>query len=137
VNIAGRSLTETQVARIVLSGGSHSNGPSEAQVLADYAESIGIDSDLLVLEEQATTTGENVEFSLPLVDGCDTIAFCSDPMHAARARRSALQRRPDLEARLVSADDYRFLEQWWLKLPATAYELTIGFRNRRRARRRT
>ena len=103
VNIAARSATESQVAPIVMSGGPHGNGPSVASVLADYAELIGINADLLVVEERATTTGENIEFSLPMVEDCGAIAFCSDPMHAARARRYTLLRRPDLEGRLASA----------------------------------
>ena len=78
-----------------------------------------------------------VEFSLPHVEDCDMIAFCSDPLHAARARRYAGEQRPELAARLVSADDYRLLERWWLKVPATAYELTIEARRRRRTKRTT
>jgi len=102
--------------------------------MAALAVSLGIAPEVVVLDESAMTTGENVELSLPLVEDCDVIAFCSDPMHAARARRHALRRRPDLAGRLVSADDYRLLERWWLKFPATAYELTIGARNRFRAK---
>jgi uncharacterized SAM-binding protein YcdF (DUF218 family) len=131
-----RSFVRDRGTRIVFSGGSRGAGPSEANVMAALAVSLGIAPDVVVLEEGATTTGENVELSLPLVEDCDEIAFCSDPMHAARARCYALSQRPDLAGRLVGADDYRLFERWWLKLPATAYEATIGTRNRRRAKKK-
>jgi len=134
VQIAMRSFVEDRCARIVFSGGSRGAGPSEADVMAALAVSLGIAPDVVVLEESATTTAENVERSLPLVGDCDVIAFCSDPMHAARARRHARGQRPDLAGRFVGADDFRLFERWWLKLPATAYELTIGARNRLRTR---
>ena len=82
------------------------------------------------------STRENVLFSLSLVEGCGSIAFCSDPMHAARARRYALAQRPELRDSLVSADDYRLFERWWIKLPCTLYELWRNLRNRGRTTRR-
>jgi hypothetical protein len=131
-----RSFVVDRGTRIVVSGEARGVGRSEANVMAALAVSLGIAPDVVVLEESAATTGENVELSLPLVKDCDAIAFCSDPMHAARARCYALRQRPDLAGRLVSADDYRLFERWWLKLPATAYELSIGTRNRLRAKKR-
>jgi uncharacterized SAM-binding protein YcdF (DUF218 family) len=93
--------------RVVFTGGSRRGTPSEAEVMAGFAESLGIPREVIVLEEHARSTWENVAFSLPLVDGYPSIAFCSDPMHAARARRYAVEQRPDLEGQFVSADDYR------------------------------
>jgi hypothetical protein len=69
-----------------------------------------------------------------MVEACDSIAIASDPMHAARARRYALELRPDLRGRLVFAENYRFMERWWLKVPTAAYELYIGARQRVAAR---
>jgi uncharacterized SAM-binding protein YcdF (DUF218 family) len=112
-------------ATMVFTGGARRGAPSEAEVMARFAESLGVGREVIFLEERATSTWENVEFSLPWVDGSSSIAFCSDPMHAARARRYALEQRPELRDRLVGADDYRFLERWWIKLPAMVYELSI------------
>ncbi len=102
--------------------------------MAGFAESLGIPREVIVLEEHAKSTWENVAFSLPLVHGYPSIAFCSDPMHAARARRYAVEQRPDLEGHFVSADDYRPFERWWIKLPSTLYELSISVRSRTRRR---
>jgi len=55
---------------------------------------------------------------VPLLANFDRVAFVSDPLHAARARRYLKQQRPELAGRLVSAGDYRLLERWWLKVPA-------------------
>jgi uncharacterized SAM-binding protein YcdF (DUF218 family) len=98
--------------------------------MALFGESIGIPGEAIVLEGKARSTWENVAFSLPLVEGLPSIAFCSDPMHAARARRYALIQRPELRDSLTRADDYRFLERWWIKVPCTLYELSIPVRNR-------
>lgn len=96
--------------------------------MARFGESLGIPREVIVLEEHARSTWENVAFSLPLVDQYGSIAFCSEPMHAARARRYAVKQRPDLQGHLVSADDYRPFERWWIKLPSAVYELSIDIR---------
>jgi hypothetical protein len=132
VRIAQRSHGRTG-GTVVFTGGSRHGAPSEAEFMASFGESIGIPSEAIVLEERARNTWENVALSLPLVEGVRCIAFCSDPMHAARARRYARRQRPDLRDRLVSADDYRPFERWWIKLPCTVYELSIDMRKSRRA----
>jgi uncharacterized SAM-binding protein YcdF (DUF218 family) len=103
---------------VVFSGGSKAGSVSEAEAMAALARTVGIPRGSIVLEQQARNTWENVAFSLPAVESCESVAFCSDPVHAARARRYARLQRPDLGERLVGADDYRFLERWWIKLPA-------------------
>jgi uncharacterized SAM-binding protein YcdF (DUF218 family) len=120
---------------VVFTGGAREGGPSEAAVMARYGESIGMPRAAIVLEERATTTWENVAYSLPLVEGSPAIAFCSDPLHALRARRYALAQRPDLRDRLVSDGGYRPFDGWWIKLPCTAYELGFEARSRMGARR--
>jgi uncharacterized SAM-binding protein YcdF (DUF218 family) len=90
---------------------------------------------LIATESRASTTWENVEFSMPLLENFGRLAFVSDPLHAARARRYLRAQRPELAERLVRAGEYRLLERWWLKVPAAAYELLELYRTRRSMRR--
>jgi len=98
--------------------------------MAAYAVQLGVPAERIRLETGSRSTWENVRFALPMIETCDWIAIASDPMHAARARRYALQQRPDLGGRLVFAQNYRFAERWWLKVPTAAYELYLGTRQR-------
>jgi len=96
--------------------------------MAAYALRLQVPFDRVGLERTSRTTWENISFALPMVDGYDAIAIASDPMHAARARRYALEQRPDLADRLIFADNYRVLERWWLKVPTAMYELYCAAR---------
>jgi uncharacterized SAM-binding protein YcdF (DUF218 family) len=98
--------------------------------MAAYAARLRVPAERIGLETRSRSTRENMSFALPMLESYDSIAIASDPMHAARARRYALQQRPDLSARLVFAENYRFMERWWLKVPTAAYELYLAVRHR-------
>lgn len=85
VAIAVRTLRRHQDGVLVLSGAAR-GGPSEAQVMARLAAAAGVPRSRLVLEEEATTTWENVARTAPLVEAYPQVAFASAPLHAARAR---------------------------------------------------
>ena len=121
--IGARSLASVANGFVVFTGGSFRGRVSEAETMAAYASRLGIPGDQIGLETTSRSTWENVSLALPMVETYDSIAIASDPMHAARARRYALQQRPDLRGRLVFAENYRFMERWWLKVPTAAYEL--------------
>lgn len=104
----------------MLSGAARQGGPSEARVMARLAVDAGMPPARLVLEEEATTTWENVALTVPLVEAYPQIAYASAPTHAARARAYLARQRPDLVARLVAAEDYRALERPGLKIATTA-----------------
>jgi hypothetical protein len=72
------------------------------------------------------STWQNIELSLPMVDGFDRLAIVSDPLHAARGRRFVRAQHPDLAAHLVSAGEYRLLERAWLKVPTAFYETYVA-----------
>ncbi len=91
--------------------------------MAAYAARLRVPAERIGLETRSRSTRENLRFALAMVESFEAIAIASDPMHAARARRYALQQRPDLRGRLVFAENYRFLERWWLKVPTAAVEL--------------
>jgi uncharacterized SAM-binding protein YcdF (DUF218 family) len=101
--IAVRSMDPRRNSTLIISGAS-----GEAQVMADYAHDVlGVPADRIVLETRARSTWENVQFSLPLAEGCDVIKIASDPLHSGRAWRYVAELRPDLADRLEPADDYR------------------------------
>ena len=121
--IGVRSLSSAERDLVVFTGGSSRGRISEAEAMAAYAVHLGVPAERIGLETGSRSTWENIRFALPMVETYDWIAIASDPMHAARARRYALQQRPDLGGRLVFAQNYRFAERWWLKVPTAAYEL--------------
>ncbi len=127
--IGARSLSSADRGFLVFTGGSSHGGVSEAETMAAYAASLPVPAERIGLETNSRSSWENLSFTLPMVDTYDSIAIASDPMHAARARRYALKQRPDLSGRIVFADNYRFMERWWLKVPTAAVELYIAARN--------
>jgi len=122
--IGARTVARSPGAVVVFTGGPTRRAEqSEAEVIARYAvDVLGLPESRVKVEPRATTTWENVAFSLPFVSGASHIAIASDPLHAARARGYVRRQRPDLAARLVGADDYRLFERWWLKLPSALYQ---------------
>ncbi len=126
--IGVRSLSLVQSGVLVFTGGASRRGASEAETMAAYAAGMRVPARRIGLETRSRSTWENLRFALPMVETYDSIAIASDPMHAARARRYAMQQRPDLSARIVFADNYRFMERLWLKVPTAAYELYVGAR---------
>lgn len=122
VKMALRALGRLGADTVVFSGGTREGRPSEASVMAATALSLGLPPAALRTEENASSTWENVALSLPLVAGCSRLAFISDPMHAARARKYAVQQQPELAAKLVSGGEYALFERWWLKFPTALHE---------------
>ncbi len=133
VEMAKRALEQLGAELVVFSGASSKGRPAEGDAMAAYAAVLGLPSELIATESRASTTWENVEFSMSLLENFDRLAFVSDPLHAARARRYLKEQRPDLAGRLVSAGEYRVGERWWLKVPAAGYELLELYRSRRSA----
>ncbi|SEE47491.1 DUF218 domain-containing protein [Streptomyces sp. 2131.1] len=103
----------------IFSGGATSGGAAEAQLMADYAKSVLEFDGTVLLEDQSTTTWENVTNVIPLLEGVDCIKIASQPAHALKARAYLRRQRPDLAARLVRADDYRPGE-WLVVKPLSA-----------------
>ncbi len=116
-----RSLTDdsTHDTRVIFSGGTTSGGVSEARLMADYARSVLEFDGTVLLEEESTTTWENVTHVIPLLENVDRIKIASQPAHALKARAYLRRQRPDLAKRLVRADDYRPGE-WLIVKPLLA-----------------
>lgn len=71
----------------ILSGGQGLFGPSEAQVMADLLKQYGIDESYLILEDQSTSTFENLRFSKEKMDeyGFQSAIIVTDTFHMKRA----------------------------------------------------
>ncbi|MGD0808591.1 MAG: YdcF family protein [Acidimicrobiales bacterium] len=131
-DIARRAFATLGAERIVFSGGPSRGRASEAETMAAYAVQLGVPAKSVRTENKAMSTWQNIELSLPMVEGFSRLAIVSDPLHAARGRRFVKAQRPDLAAHLVSAGEYRLFERSWLKVPTAAYESYVAQHRRLR-----
>lgn len=82
---AARLVHEGMVDRLIFTGGrGAASNESEAAVMRSVAMRRGVDPDLITLEEQATSTWENLVYARPLVSDCSSIVGISDHYHLAR-----------------------------------------------------
>ncbi|MDO5677016.1 MAG: YdcF family protein [Propionibacteriaceae bacterium] len=133
VDIAARTMNP-RVRVVVFTGTTAKTGVSEASAMAAYARTQGIPDNLCVLEEEALSTWQNLEYSAPLVEEHDVLRLVSDPMHAWRARQFLARQNPQLAAKLAPAVDYRPLERWRWKLGTMIYECVARYREWRNPR---
>lgn len=87
--------------------------------MADYAKSVWEFHGTVLLEDQSTTTWENIANVIPLLEDADRIKIASQSAHALKARAYLRRQRPDLAERLVRADDYHPGE-WMVAKPLLA-----------------
>lgn len=112
-----------RVSRLIVCGGAAAGASrSEASLMAAYARECGFTGEL-ILDEKSRSTWENVSYASQLIDDAQRIKIVSNSLHAKKARLYLYRQRPDLAARLVRADDYRFGEWWPLKPVLAAYGL--------------
>lgn len=88
-----------KVERLILCGGLGKHAPSEAQAMYDILIAVGVPDSVMTLEDQSTTTGENIRNAVPLIANADVIII-TDWYHAPRAKLIA--RRAGLRARSSS-----------------------------------
>ena len=91
---------------IVFSGGTVMGTEPEAVIMDRFArEELGF-TGRSRLETGSRSTHENVEFSIPCLEGADAIRIVSNSPHAEVAREILWELRPDLAERLVRADEH-------------------------------
>ncbi|MBT2499351.1 YdcF family protein [Agromyces sp. ISL-38] len=112
---------------LVLCGGAVASDISEAELMARYARDERGYTGPIRLDRDSSTTWENIQNAIPLVEHADTIKIVSNSLHAEKGRAYLWRLRPDLAERLVRARDYRFGELALVK-PIAA---VIGLRNLR------
>jgi hypothetical protein len=111
---------------LVLCGGAVADEVSEAELMARYARERGYAGEIRI-DAASTTTTENIRNAIPLIADADTIKIVSHSPHAAIGREYLRMVRPDLAARLVRGDDYRFGEAPVLKVAAAI--IAAGYRS--------
>lgn len=114
--------------RVVISGGAAHNASIEAEVMARLAMDHGIPAAAITLENRAQNTWQNVEYSLPLLDGFAHLFVASDTLHAYRGRRYLCRQRPALCDRVAVAPAYEPFSRPWWKI-AAFYELHVWIRD--------
>ncbi|WP_434965077.1 YdcF family protein [Brevibacterium casei] len=112
---------------LVLCGGAVAGAVPEAELLARCARDLGFTGPIR-LEQASTSTEENIEQAIPLLEEATSIAVVSTSHHALKARICLRRLRPDLAERLVRGGDYRLGELWWVK----PVEAVLGRRSLRR-----
>jgi hypothetical protein len=122
VRIAVRS-TDPSVARFVFCGGAVRTRVPEAQMMADYAVRVlHLPPANIVIEDQSTTTEENIANAMPFLADSPAIKIASNTFHALRARAILADQSPDSAKRLVRARDYLPFEWGPLHAALLAYD---------------
>jgi uncharacterized SAM-binding protein YcdF (DUF218 family) len=88
LKLTQRLLKEEKIDKVILSGGCPVSGQlySEAQAMYSYLIDQGINSNLLIKEEQSLTTVENAKYSVPIAKelGATRIIVVTTLDHMAR-----------------------------------------------------
>ena len=77
-----------QIGHIVTCGGIGKYGPSEAEVMRRICLENGVPPDCISLEDQSTTTFENIRNARPFLDR-NAVIIVTDKYHALRAKMTA------------------------------------------------
>ncbi len=133
IDAAEKYLSESPRAAAVLSGGQGPDeGTSEALCMFDCMTRDGIDPYRLYMEDKSTTTRENFEYSLKLIEDeklSPNIVIITDGFHQLRARIIADQLGCKGKIGAVRADtQWEFIPTYvvreWFAIP---YQLAVGF----------
>ncbi len=92
INHAAELLKQGYADHIILTGGvAEGNSVSDAWIAEQYALSIGLTEEDLILEEESAYTHENMSYSREIMDeyGFETAIIVSDPLHMRRAMMMA------------------------------------------------
>lgn len=79
-------LKQNPRAKIIMSGGQGRDEPrSEALAMKEYALSLGVPADQIILEDQSTNTAENIKFSQKLIPANQAVGIVTNNFHLLRA----------------------------------------------------
>jgi uncharacterized SAM-binding protein YcdF (DUF218 family) len=97
VRTAATLYRQGRVQRLIVTGGKGDLAKaSEAAIMRELALHEGVPAEDIEVEDQSRSTIENVRFSRPLIDACDSIVGISDGYHLARIRMLAKEQGLDL-----------------------------------------
>ncbi len=104
----------------IVSGGiTPGSDRSECDIIADAMIARGVPADIILREDRAMNTGENVIFSLPIIDAAPGLknirsVICLGNTWTARRYPMTLHRHwPDVEKMLVTVDNFRTPRALW------------------------
>lgn len=97
---AAQLYHDGEVDQLIACGGLGKHPPSEAAAMYDLLVSAGVPAGAITLEDQSTTTGENIAMAVPLLKTRDVV-IVTDWYHGPRARLVA--RRNGLRAKSVAS----------------------------------
>ena len=92
VATAVKLLDEGKVSRLFMTGGKgRLNVSTEAAIMRQYALDLGVHSSQIFIEQEATSTWENLLYTRPLVNNADCQSFVaiSDRFHLSRIQSMA------------------------------------------------
>ena len=113
------------VKKLLVSGGLGRIPPTEAEVMADLAVSLGVPREDILLEQQSSSTEENLKFSKIIGEreGFNTYLIVTDAFHLKRAL--AIAAAQDISAQGVPALESPLYTNKWLRFKYTLRE-TFG-----------
>ncbi len=90
VSTAAELFDQGRLHRLFFTGGrGEGNSKSEARVMREYAISLGVPAERITLEENSRSTWENLLYTRPLTEDCQSTLAISDGYHLARIRMIA------------------------------------------------
>jgi uncharacterized SAM-binding protein YcdF (DUF218 family) len=127
---AGFSAYQKQhCKKIVLSGGAVANPYSEAETMANFAKTLGVPDQDIIVEGRSRNTWENIGCSLTDLKNYSSILITSDILHAKRAKRYLCRQQPSLCSRVMPIGNVLPWRLLWWKVPAAAHELISWLRD--------
>lgn len=117
LNATARYLNANPEATCIVSGGQgHDEVISEAQAMATYLESIGIDPSRIQMEDQSTNTRENLRFSMALLPESSLgTVIATDGFHQLRASITAKSLGMEPVYAISSVTPWGLLPSYWMR----------------------
>lgn len=104
---------------VIVSGGKGADEKiSEAQCMRDYLVENGIPSERITMEDRSTSTDENLEFSLAILDSkglSRNIVLVTNGYHQYRAKLIAKRHGADKVWAVSSKTEFRFVPTYWVR----------------------
>lgn len=91
--------------RLVMSGGTDSDGSNQAEAMRDMAVELGVPSEHILVENRSETTFQNLKFSTPLLADKKRVIIVSDAFHLPRGLWLAQRRWPGKHLQTFAARD--------------------------------
>lgn len=118
---AANLYMQGKLKKLILTGGKGEGmRRSEAAVMRDVAVENGVRSEHIILEDQSTSTRENLLNTRPLTKECSSVLAISDAFHLSRIRFLAWQQRWDVPTYPAEKKPTQRFESWSIGREALA-----------------